>query len=251
MSHNLDGATITKLSLGICKRGILTMLEPIHEFDYLCFNCGEVFSAKGNEVKCPVCGFTVDEDKYIRIARYADNAIEWGYFNRFESKYPVPDENGVVTLYQRLLPDNALCFIAVVILSRIIGGFPKELEKMLSKKIYMKSKTAEWRIDEVTKDIMANNAMYSDFATALTCYYLDIDPIDDQIVKLALEHPSIKQLNTMRWFDLAAIAYDKWGEDQYFAEMSKKIIQNYQKAQKNPKKLKLVDFIGFWQDVHY
>ncbi|MGI9048337.1 MAG: hypothetical protein ACR2GU_02995 [Rubrobacteraceae bacterium] len=94
----------------------------------LCLNCAAVFEAAQSETYiCPNCDYEFDLETLLNRPKLASNAVHFGY--QYRTVYEGEHEEGPRAHYSLLLLHEIVEWVALAVISGLIGGASTELAK--------------------------------------------------------------------------------------------------------------------------
>jgi hypothetical protein len=100
----------------------------------LCLNCATIFEAAQNETyTCPNCDYRFDLETLLNRTKLASDAVHFGY--QYRKVYEEEPEEGPRKHYSLLLLHEMVEWVALAVISGLIGGASTELAKRVIAKI--------------------------------------------------------------------------------------------------------------------
>lgn len=222
------------------------------ENDYrkMCFHCASIYESEDEELlTCPVCGKSIHLSEYEKVMQSIRQAVFRGWTCRIEYEN---EDNG--KRYYTEQCSEILNFVAVTVLSGVIGNFSYDaVKKVLCKiKEYLKRSRRNSE-DQTLIDFLESSEKIKRFSEYISAYYDEFEKVDAKTKNAIKEEVLVDHvsyiIDGLIKMNHQEIDIKKVMEDSPHTreEIMKMVLEIKNKV--NAKQLEVVDFKDFWDDL--
>lgn len=165
----------------------------------ICLSCANIYACESGSAEiwtCPACGTEIRADTYEPIMREARDAVQfgWNYRRRYERDLR---ERGRIDTHYSLAPyDEILSFIALAVISGIVGGASYDAAKAALRKI-LDFAGQKGRRGEESRifSLIDNREDMELFLRYIDEYYTSFDEIDEAVRNAVFEEMVVDQIS--------------------------------------------------------
>jgi len=201
----------------------------------LCFNCALIFETQDNEtLVCPECYFTTERNLYERVLESARDAALFGYFYR--KAFERNAEKGDTRTRYALAIDDIFIFLALAIVSGVVGNAAYDASKMALKRIAAQAHARYEQWGELTQlRLLENQEEVNRFVKYVTEFPQSIKTLPTEI-RLAIVEEMLVDVTVERLRpDLQGISPEEFAKlrDEAFSESIIKIVNRLKSSPEN------------------
>lgn len=155
-----------------------------NDFRKICFQCAYIYELEDEEIiKCPACGKSMQLSEYERIMQGIRQAVFAGWTCR--TQYENNDDG---MRYYTEHCSEILNFVALAVVSGLIGNLSTDVVKIVIKKIcsYLKMNKKKCK-DQVLIDFLQSSEKIKKFSEYINAYYNEYDGADLKTKNAILE----------------------------------------------------------------
>lgn len=164
----------------------------------ICFACANIFREDNVDLlECPFCGNRVSKNKYEMILNDAREAVHYGWNYRRMYEKELEEKGRIDTHYYLAQYEEIFNFIAVAVLSGILGGVAYDIVKKVIIKIseFVKGNGSKEEKSKIFSLIDSEEDM-NKFIQYIDEYYRSFENIDEEVRDAIFEEMIVDKMST-------------------------------------------------------
>ena len=163
----------------------------------LCFSCAKVYQGENAEILiCPECGNEISIDKYESIMRDVRDAVYFGWNYRLQYEKDLEENGKINTHYYLEQCEEIINFIALAVVSGIVGGFAYDVVKKAVRSVAdFVRKKGNLKEESKIFSLIENEEDMKKFVQYIEEYYTSFENINEEMRNAVFEEMLVDKIS--------------------------------------------------------